>query len=167
MSDVNWIVVLSRWLHLAAAMVALGGAAYVRLALLPSLPEALDEESAGKLREAVRRRWATVTHSCVAVLLITGGVNFVVLALGSNVEPMPYHAIFAFKFLTALLIFFLAIALVGRSPAMAAIRAKGKKWISVVLVLGALIVLLSGILNQVRTTSAGQDAPVRALPAGE
>ena len=167
MADINWLVVLSRWLHIGAAIVALGGAAYARAALLPSLSEALDDESAGKVREAVRRRWAKVMHGCIGLLLVTGGINFVMLAMDAKVEPMPYHAIFAVKFMIAMVIFFLATALVGRSPGLASIRAQGRKWISVVLVLGALVVLLSGVLNQVRTTGAPQSTPLDSLLSGE
>ena len=167
MAEIDWLVVVSRWLHIGAAIVALGGAAYARAAVLPSLAEALDDESAGKVREAIRRRWAKVTHGCIALLLLTGVGNFVMVSMASKVEPMPYHAIFGVKVMAALVIFFLATALAGRSAGLAAIRAQGRKWLSVVLVLGALVVLLSGVLKQVRTTGAARSTPLDSLISGE
>jgi hypothetical protein len=76
------------------------------------------------------------------------------LALPSKVEPIPYHAIFGVKFLAALGVFFLVSALVGRSPVFARLRQSGGRWVSLVIALGALIILVSGVLNQVRTRAA-------------
>ena len=66
---------------------------------------------------------------------------------------MPYHAIIGVKLIGALVIFFLAIALTGRSAGFDNIRKNGRKWLSVLIVLGLLIVLISGGLHQVRHLS--------------
>ena len=166
MDDINWLMLVSRWIHLAAAFTAIGGVAYARIALLPSATEVLDDDVHAKLREAVRRRWSRVVHVCIGLLLLTGGVNFYLLVLRSNVEPMPYHAIFGIKFLAAMAIFFLAAALAGKAPGFAKIREKSGQWMVVILLLGGLIVLLSGILNQVRTSGAKVTAaPENTAPA--
>lgn len=167
MADIDWLLLLSRWVHLGAAIAALGGVVYARVAALPGVSEALDDDAAEKVREAMRRRWAKVTHACIALLLITGGINFVVLAMPPKVEPMPYHGIFVFKFIAAMLIFFFATALVGRSAGMAKIRAQSRKWLSMIIVLGAVIVLLSGLLNQVRTTGGKSAPPAASTAEGE
>jgi len=167
MADIDWILLLSRWVHLGAAFAAVGGVVYARVAALPGVSEALDGDSAEKVREAMRRRWAKVTHACIALLLITGGINFVILAMPPKVEPMPYHAIFAVKFIAAMLIFFFATALVGRSAGLAKFRVQSRKWLSVIIVLGALVVLLSGLLNQVRTTQARNTPPAALVPPVE
>lgn len=166
MDDVNWLVLVSRWFHLAAAFAAVGGVAYARIALLPSAAEVLEDDAHAKLREAVRRRWSRVVHACIGLLLLTGGLNFVLLALPSNMEPMPYHAIFGIKFLAALAIFFLATAIAGKAPGFAKMREKSGQWMVVILLLGGLIVLLSGVLNQVRLSGAKVTAtPASAAPA--
>ncbi|MCH8241943.1 MAG: hypothetical protein IH897_04945 [Planctomycetes bacterium] len=154
MHDVNWLMLVSRWIHLAAAFTAVGGVAYARIALLPSAAEVLDDDAHAKLREAIRRRWSRVVHVCIGLLLLTGGLNFVLLALRSNMEPMPYHAIFGIKFLAAMAIFFLATALAGKAPGFAKMREKSGQWMVAILLLGGLIVLLSGVLNQVRLSGA-------------
>ena len=154
MHDVNWLMLVSRWIHLAAAFTAVGGVVYARIALRPSATEVLDDDAQAKLREAIRKRWSRVVHVCIGLLLLTGGVNFVVLALRSNMEPMPYHAIFGIKFLAAMAIFFLATALAGKAPGFAKMREKSGQWMVAILLLGGLIVLLSGVLNQVRLSGA-------------
>lgn len=159
MDNVNWLLLVSRWVHLAAAFVAVGGVAYARFALTPSAAEVLDDDSHAKLHDAVRRRWSRVVHVCIGLLLLTGGLNFVLLAMPPKVEPMPYHAIFGIKFLAALAIFFLATAISGKAPGFAKLRQKSGQWMVVILILGGLIILLSGVLNQVRGSGAKDTAP--------
>lgn len=150
LSNVEVIALIVRWVHVFAAIAAIGGAVFARVALLPAIGEVLDEASRSKLHEAVRRRWMRVVHISVALLLITGGFNFYWLALRPNVPPMPYHAVFTIKFLAALVVFFLATVLTGTSPGLAGIRANRAKWLSIIIGLGAIIVLLSSVLGQVR-----------------
>lgn len=151
MENLNFVLLISRWFHIGAAIVAIGGAVFSRFALHPGAVDVLDEQQRQRLRNAVSMRWARLVHACIALLLITGALNFWILALRPGIEPMPYHALFGFKFLMALAVFFLATAVVGKSPGFANMRANARRWLGVIVVLGALIVLLSGVLNQVRT----------------
>lgn len=148
LTDVATIFV--RWIHIAAAITAIGGAAFMRFALVPSLRETLSESEREKLVTAVRGRWAKVIHACIAILLVTGAGNFVLLALKAGLKPMPYHALFGVKFLAAMVIFFLASALVGRSPGFAKMRQRPAGALTMILVLGLSVVLLSGVMNYVR-----------------
>ena len=150
MNDVDFVVLVSRWLHIGAVVVAIGGSAFIRFVMIPSADAVLDGEQHGRFREAVRSRWSRLVMISIAVLLITGGYNFVVLGMQSGVDPMPYHAFFGIKVLAAFVIFFLASALTGKSAAFDAIRAHPKKWLSLMLVLAAMIVLLSGAMGQLR-----------------
>lgn len=150
MEQMDWVLLISRWLHIAAAIIAIGGAFFVRAALQPSANETLSDADHAKLREAIRTRWAKVVGACIAVLLLTGGFNFVKLALPPKISPMPYHAIFGVKLLAALVVFFIASALAGRAPGFAKLRERSRTWLGVLLVLAAVIVALSGVLSQVR-----------------
>ncbi len=154
MENINFMLLASRWIHISAAIVAVGGAVFMRLALMPSAKEVLDDDVHQRLRQAVRARWARLVHTCVALLLMSGAFNFVVLALPPKVEPMPYHAIFVVKFLAALAVFFLGIVLSGRSALSEKMRRDGARWLSVMIAAAALVVLMSGLLGQVRANSA-------------
>ncbi len=145
------LLLISRWFHIAAAIVAIGGAVFMRFALLPAAKATLSVEVHEKLREAVRARWARFVHAAVALLLITGSINFLLLAMPPKIEPMPYHAIFGVKLLAAFAVFFIASALISRGPAFASIRDNRGRWLIILLSLAGLIVLLSGVLAQVRT----------------
>ena len=159
MENMDWVLLVTRWLHLASAIIAIGGAFFVRFALKPAAGEVLNDEVHKKLREAVRRRWSIVVMACITVLFLTGGFNFVMYALPPKIAAIPYHPIFGVKLLAALAVFFIASALAGRSPGFARMREQNAKWLGMLLGLAALIVLLSGVLNQVRTRSAGKTDP--------
>ena len=162
MENVDFVVLLSRWIHIMAAIVAIGAVAFQRFALLPAAKQVLSDEKQQELREGIRCRWAKFVHGCIALLLVTGGLNFVWLAMSQKMEPMPYHGIFGVKFFAAMGIFFLATALTGRSPGFAHFREKSRKWLSVILVLALVVVLLSGMLNQVRTSGPTPTSPATA-----
>ena len=147
----NVVLLISRWIHLASAIVAIGGAVFMLFALLPAAKATLTDEVHERFREAVRARWAKFVHAAVALLLLTGSINFAILALPPKIKALPYHPIFGVKLLAAFAVFFIAEALMSRGPGFAGIRAKRAKWLGILLALGGLIVLLSGILNQVRT----------------
>jgi hypothetical protein len=154
------VLLISRWLHISAAIVAVGGVFFTRLVLSRAAEHALPDEMHAQLREAVRVRWAPVVHACIAVLFVTGAYNFVVMALPPKINPIPYHPIFGVKFLAALGVFFIAEALAGRGAAFQGMRSRRPFWLVVLLALGGLIVLVSGVLNQVRVgqLAAGPNA---------
>jgi hypothetical protein len=164
MAEIDFVFLVSRALHIAAAIVALGGAAFQRFALIPTISVSLPEPARAELREALRKRWARVVQGSIAVLLLTGGYNFVVLALPPKIEPMPYHGIFAIKFFAALAVFFVASVLVGRGQGFMRLRGNPKGALSAILLLGAVIVLVSGILSQVRSNVGPAEHTAGAAP---
>jgi hypothetical protein len=95
--------------------------------------------------------WKKVAHAAMGLLLLTGIFNFIVLALPDQVEPMPYHAYFGLKVMAALGIFVMLSLLVGRSEAFTALRARPKRWLTIVIVLGGVVVLLGTLMMRSRT----------------
>lgn len=158
--EIDYLVLVVRWVHIAAVIAAIGGAMFARFAFLPAAAAELDESQRDRLREAVRKRWAKFVHLSIVTLLLTGGANFYLMVLSPRIEPMPYHALFGLKIIGAFVIFFLASALAGRSAGFENLRKNDRKWLSVMIVLGLLLVLLSGALNQIRHLSPTRtDAP--------
>jgi len=136
-------------------------------ALLPAAKATLSDEVHEKLREAIRARWSKFVHAAVGLLLLTGSINFAILAIPPKINPIPYHPIFGVKLLAAFAVFFIAEALMSRGPGFANIRANRKKWLGILLAIAGLIVLLSGILNQVRSSQMPQATatiPITARP---
>ena len=161
MQDVDVVTLVLRWIHILAAMASFGGALYMRFALMPAAHESLDPPTREKLREALRARWARFVHGAIAVLLVTGLVNLVRFLMSSNLPAMPYHAILGIKLLLALVVFFVATVVVGKSPAFQRARQNMGGWLTGLIAATVIIVLLSGILSQVRHahTAPGETAP--------
>jgi len=164
MGEIDVVVLVSRWLHIGAVIVAIGGAAFLRFVFTPASKSTLTPEDQDRMREAVRSRWAKFVHGCLGLLILTGAINFALLAMPPKIEPMPYHAIFGIKFFAALAVFFIASALAGKSPAFEDMRKKSKKWLSLLLFLAAAIVLMSGVLAQVRATGHVERSATPSMP---
>lgn len=159
MHDVDLVLLVLRWVHILAAITAVGGAIFMRVAALPGAEDALNEAERAKLREAITRKWGKVVHGAIALLLITGLANFFRTSLPPALPAIPYHAIFGVKLLLAMGVFFVGTALVGRSPAFAAIRQKSRSWLNLLILMAVVIVLLSGMLNQIRHAHAPRTQP--------
>lgn len=155
----NWLGLTLRWFHIVAAMMAVGGTMFMRFALVPSVSVLADEQRQA-LHQQIRSRWAKMVAASIAFLLISGLWNYVRF-LGENKTwgdewrasyNTIYQATFGVKFILAMVIFFLASALSGRTDATKRFRQNAKLWMTVNVVLALIVVALSGVL---RGTHAG------------
>lgn len=164
--DIEILPLVMRWLHILAAITAVGGMIFARLALHPTVAAELSGDAGKSFLAAVRGRWMKVVHVAIFALLVSGIYTVSQTISG---RPPAYHAIFGIKFLLAMVVFFLAIALTGRSEATQKIRDNGGTWLTVVLVLGVIVVCLSGTLRSLRLESLEpvSSEPVAAEPADE
>ena len=150
--DIDLLGLLFRWLHILPAIAAVGGTMFMRFALLPSV-QGLPDETRRGLHEAVRSRWAKVVMASIALLLLSGLYNIAIIESQKKVpedEQGMYRALFGIKFLLALVIFFIASALVGRSQAFDKIRQNARFWLTLNLVLAVILVCISGALRLTR-----------------
>jgi uncharacterized membrane protein len=157
MRSIDISLLAFRWLHILAAIVAMGGLAFAHFALLPAL-EAEDDGTRARIHEAVRRRWLPWVIGAITALLVSGLVNYLVFTgdaieweQGAWLKRTRYHALFGVKFLLAMGVFFLASGLVGRGPGTQWIRDARRKWSTVALLVGLGVVLLSGWMRQLHT----------------
>ncbi|HUQ71536.1 MAG TPA: hypothetical protein VM165_18555 [Planctomycetaceae bacterium] len=157
----NPVDVLSRWLHVGTAIVLLGGTSYMLFVLMPAAKQLPDAEHA-KLKELVGARWKKFLHGGIALLLLTGFYNYF-QASPADAFRKQYHMLVGIKILLAFAVFFLGSALVGRSKAFAGMRQKAPQWLGVILLLGAVIVGISGYLK-VAGQAAWKDS-VKGSPA--
>jgi uncharacterized membrane protein len=68
------LVILSRWLHVMAAVLAIGGTFFMRVILPLGLAQA-DAASRDAVFLRCRRAFKMVIHICVLLLLLTGAFN--------------------------------------------------------------------------------------------
>ena len=110
----QWIDVLSRIVHVGTAITLVGGTAFLRLVLIP-IAERLPEDTHRQLSDAVQSRWKRFVHAGILLFLLSGFYNYM-RAIPSHKGDGLYHALIGTKILLALAVFFIASALVGRSP---------------------------------------------------
>lgn len=141
-----WMVdVLSRVVHVGTAITLIGGSVFMLLVLLPSARR-LSDAAHEQLAASVGSRWKWFVHIGILLFLLSGFYNYV-RAIPLHRGDGLYHALLGTKMLLALVVFFFAAALVGKSGKLAAIRANRAKWLTVLVFLAAVIVAISGFVK--------------------
>ncbi|MFO0839812.1 MAG: hypothetical protein U1D55_14975 [Phycisphaerae bacterium] len=140
---------LLRVLHIGFAATVIGAAIFQYFAVLPSL-RTLPDAQRSELRESLASRWRPWVFAAIAVLLITGLLNFVLFkvpAYRGAPNAGMYHMLFGLKLLLALAVFHQATMLVlsGRSGEKRREMPAGT--FQVLLGLYAAIVVVAGVMR--------------------
>jgi uncharacterized membrane protein len=142
--------VVMRWLHVAAAVVGVGGTLLMRFVVLPALERL---PNGAEVLDAIRPGFKRLIHASIGVLLLTGFYNYLVVAIPraapfKELSPNPmasYHPVMGVKILVSLALFAVALLLLApNSP----LHEKRKTWLSVNVVLGLAILLLGAYLRR-------------------
>lgn len=136
---------ISRIVHIATAITLIGGSVFALCVLMPSL-KALSDDSRQQFAAAINGRWKRFVHGGILLFLLSGFYNYF-RAMPAHKGDGLYHGLLGTKMLLAFAIFFFASVLVGRSAGTAGMRANRGKWLSVIVVLAAIIVGISGFLK--------------------
>ncbi len=139
------IDVISRILHVGTAITLIGGSAFMLLVLIPAASQ-LGEETHKKLSAAIQARWKRFVHIGIALFLITGFYNYL-QAIPNHKGDGLYHALIGTKILLALLVFFIAAGLVGRSAKLEPMRQNRSRWLTILVLVAAVIVAISGFVK--------------------
>ncbi|MEX0793240.1 MAG: hypothetical protein WD045_08900 [Pirellulaceae bacterium] len=159
------IDLLLRWGHILPAVLLAGGTWYMVLALRPAVSE-MEEAQQAAFKDSLRRRWSKVVMACSGLLLLSGLVVLVKMAMTFEFPQGYYHAVGGLKFLLALVVFFIASLLTGKSENAQKFRESEGKWLKLNAVLALTIVLMGGLLRVADRTpkSADGDETSRAIP---
>ena len=144
------LTLLARWLHILSATLAVGVPIYVRFVLIPAAEGTLDEERHTRLREAIVKKWRIIVHILIVIFLATGFYTYLGVARWKKLPPAAatlYHILLGIKILAALAMFTISSALAGSSTLFAPMREKAKFWLLVLVLLGLLIIGISGVLR--------------------
>ena len=150
---VDWI---SRFLHIATAITLIGGSIFLRFVLLPAA-ERLAPAAQETLTTELVARWKRIVHLGIVLFLASGFYNYY-RAIPDHRGDGLYHALVGTKILLALIVFFLAAALVGRSAALEPIRRQRRRSLTALVLLATVIVAISGWVK-VRGLPAAVDVP--------
>ena len=140
-----WIDYLSRVVHISTAIAVVGGSVFTLCVLLPAV-KAMSEDGHTALAQSITARWKRFVHVGIVLFLASGLYNYY-KALQLHKGDGLYHALLGTKILLALVVFFIASALVGRSPTFAAMRAQRGKWLTILVLMTCIIVLISSFVK--------------------
>ena len=140
----------------------------MRFVLMPSAEELPDAEHQA-LKERVIGRWKKFIHIGITLFLLSGFYNYY-LAIqahrAADNSSKLYHPLVGIKILLAFVIFFLASRLVGRSASAQAMRQNAKKWVTIIVVLAAVVVAISGVAKVALKPSSGTPPTSSSASAG-
>lgn len=110
------LVVISRWLHVISACLAIGGAFFIRF-ILPRGLRGLDETAANQALLACRRSFKMLIHTVILLLILTGIYNTCLAWDKYKLDEAVLHSMWGMHVLLAALamgIFLYVLA--GREP---------------------------------------------------
>jgi uncharacterized membrane protein len=135
---------LMQWIHLSAAVVDVGGMAFLTVILFPALRRAEPAQREAVVRSVLMRyRWATWT---MIVLLISSGIYNM-----SLVWEAPwgiYWKLLTLKIVLALGVFLIALCLTLPLNFLNWFRARRETWLAIALALGMAVILISAYLRR-------------------
>ncbi|MCA9154796.1 MAG: hypothetical protein KDA62_14845 [Planctomycetales bacterium] len=137
--------ILFRWLHILPAIALVGGTFFMRFALVPSLAS-IDEATREQLAESVRARWAKWVMAGSGLLLLSGLYNAARVSIQYQLSP-TYNGLLLVKILLALVVFYLAAVLTGRSESARRFQQQRQKWLTINLLLAVTIVCIAGVMR--------------------
>jgi putative copper export protein len=149
MDPLFWFNVLTRWIHVTSAALAVGGLVYAGLVMFPALRAA--GEGARPVEEGAMARFRTLIHSAIGLLLLTGVYNLVVVIPRANAlgeAKSLYHGILGTKILLALILFGIASVFVSRRAARDGQPPGSARPLPLAIGLGLIVLLLSAILRR-------------------
>lgn len=151
-----------RWMHILSAITLMGGAFFMRFALIPAA-NMLEGEAHDQLRAEVRKRWAKWVMITTTFLIVSGLVNVGMNEARFQFDGPIYRILLAVKILLAMPVFYIAMCLVGRSAVAEKMRSRAEHWLTINLLLATLIVAIGGGMRFIdRTPKAPKSAPAQA-----
>jgi uncharacterized membrane protein len=136
---------LVQWLHVTAAVILVGGMAFLLFILMPSLG-ALDPEHRALLAKQVMDRFRWVVWSAIIVSLVSGLYSirqyYWEAAWGKS------WALLALKIVLALFVFVIALALTLPFKLFDRVRARRQIWLAIAVGLAVAIIFISAYLRR-------------------
>ena len=148
MEPLDILNLVFRWMHILAAIIAVGGTVFVRFVLLPAAGVVPNVER-DALMAAVRSRWSKIIAGAILFLLVSGLYNIYFIEAHTTAprEYWWYRPLFVAKFLAAMVIFTIASLLTGKTSAAERLRANSRFWLNVNVTLAVIVVLISGFMR--------------------
>lgn len=135
---------LVQWVHLVAAVMGVGGIAFVLVVLLPSV-QVLGDEQRSLLLKAVMDRFRWASWSAIALLLASGLYSIRVRAW--EAPWGPYWKWLTVKIVLAFCVFTISLLLTLPFQTLDRFRARREMWLGIALGVALSVILISAYLR--------------------
>ena len=136
---------LVQWIHVMAAVIGVGGMAFLLFILMPSLG-VLQSEQRDMLAQQVMGRFRWVSWSVIVLLLASG--LYSIRQYYWEVAWGKSWVLLAVKIALALLVFLIVLALTLPARFFDTVREHRKTWLSIALALAVAVILISAYLRR-------------------
>jgi uncharacterized membrane protein len=136
---------LMQWIHVSAAVVAVGGMAFLLFLLFPSA-RALSPPERDVLMRKIQERFRWVSWS--AIFLLVGSGLYNVRAYYWELAWGRAWKFLTLKILLALMVFAVSLMLTVPLPYFDKIRAQRQRWLGIAFALAMIVILISTYLRR-------------------
>ena len=133
-----------QWVHVSAAVIGVGGMAFMLLVLFPSAG-LLDQEHRDRLLKAAMGRFAWVSWSMIILLLGSGLYNVKLVWL---VPWGPYWEFLTIKIVLAMVVFGIILCLTIPLSIFDTFRERRNQWLYAAFGLSMIVILISAYLRR-------------------
>jgi len=133
-----------QWIHLSAAVIGVGGMAFLLMILFPSA-RVLSPDQRDVLVKAVAGRFRWVSWAVIALLLGSGLYN---VSLVWEAPWGTYWAFLAVKIALAGVVFLITLCMTLPLHLFDPFRARRKMWLTIALTLALVVILISAYLRR-------------------
>jgi len=134
-----------QWVHVSAAVLGVGGIAFLHIIILPSM-RALNPDQRETLLKAVLGKFRWVSWSVILLLLISGLYN-----VRQYYWEVPWGRawlLLTIKIVLAMLVFAIALGLSLPLNFLNWFRARRQMWLAIALTLAMIVILISAYLRR-------------------
>ena len=133
-----------RWLHISGACVLIGSPIFMQLFVWPAMND-LNIPARQAFAERINKSWRKFLGAVILTQIISG-VYWLLVVVNMSQEPPIYQVLLTVKLLAALALFFLLSVLAGRAKVFELFRIQARKWLTICMLLGLLIVVCAGAM---------------------
>lgn len=148
---VDWVPLISRWIHIVGAVTFVGGTIYMYLSVRGALNTVQDADARENLRTELMSRWKHIVALTFVMLFGSGFYNYLMVTRHVHEDQGAYHGLFGAKFLIALVAFVLVFIVTSTMAWSEKMREKPLFWHLAVLTSLA-VVLIAGYMKMMPTS---------------
>ena len=135
---------IAQWIHVTAAVVGVGGMAFLLIILLPSVG-ALNPDDRARFMRTVQAKFRWVSWSVIILLFGSGLYN---VGLAWEVPWGTYWKLLVLKIILSLSVFVISLCLTVPLKFLERFRARREVWLSTALGLALAVILISAYLRR-------------------